>query len=66
MTLWCGTTLDDVFSDGGVTVQGPHKGVHKKNRCAVEQSPVVEHKDKDHAAGLEIAKSFILCGHHAY
>jgi archaellin len=27
---------------------------------------VVEHKDKDQAVGLEIAKSFILCGHQAY
>jgi hypothetical protein len=27
---------------------------------------VVEHKDKDQAAGLEITESFILCGHQAY
>ncbi len=27
---------------------------------------VVEYKDKDQAVGLEIAKSFILCGHQAY
>jgi hypothetical protein len=27
---------------------------------------VVEHQDKDQAAGLEVAESFILCGHHAY
>jgi hypothetical protein len=26
----------------------------------------VKHKDKDQAAGLEIAESFILCGHQAY
>jgi hypothetical protein len=25
----------------------------------------VKHKDKDQAAGLEIAESFILCGHQA-
>ncbi len=24
---------------------------------------VVEHQDKDQAAGLEVAESFILCGH---
>ncbi len=27
---------------------------------------VVEHQDKDQAAGMELAKSFILCGHQAY
>jgi hypothetical protein len=27
---------------------------------------VVEHEDKDQAAGLVIAESFILCGHQAY
>jgi hypothetical protein len=27
---------------------------------------VVEHRDKDQAAGLEIAESFILCGHQAF
>jgi hypothetical protein len=27
---------------------------------------VVEHQDKDQAAGLELAKSFILCGHQAF
>jgi hypothetical protein len=27
---------------------------------------VVEHQDKDQAAGLEVAESFILCGHHAF
>ncbi len=26
---------------------------------------MVEHRDKDQAAGLEIAESFILCGHQA-
>jgi hypothetical protein len=26
----------------------------------------VEHQDKDQAAGLELAESFILCGHQAY
>jgi hypothetical protein len=29
-------------------------------------SAVVEHKEKEQAAGLEIAESFILCGHLAY
>jgi hypothetical protein len=27
---------------------------------------VMAHTDKDQAAGLEIAESFILCGHQAY
>ncbi len=27
---------------------------------------VVEHQDKDQAAGLELAESFILCGHQAF
>ncbi len=27
---------------------------------------VVEHQDKDQAAGLEVAESFILCGHQAF
>jgi hypothetical protein len=27
---------------------------------------VVEHQDKDQAAGLEMAKLFILCGHQAF
>ncbi len=26
----------------------------------------MEHKDKDQAAGLEIAESFILSGHHSF
>jgi hypothetical protein len=29
-------------------------------------TPKVEHKDKDQAAGLQIAESFILCEHKAY
>jgi hypothetical protein len=34
---------------------------------AVEGSTaVVEHQDKDQAAGLELAESFILCGHQAF
>jgi hypothetical protein len=27
---------------------------------------VVEHQDKDQAAGLELAESFIMCGHQAF
>ncbi len=27
---------------------------------------VVEHQDKDQTAGLELAESFILCGHQAF
>ncbi len=27
---------------------------------------IVEHQDKDQAAGLELAESFILCGHQAF
>jgi hypothetical protein len=27
---------------------------------------VVKHQDKDQAAGLEVAESFILCGHQAF
>ncbi len=27
---------------------------------------MVEHHDKDQAAGLELAESFILCGHQAF
>ncbi len=27
---------------------------------------VVEHQEKDQAAGLELAESFILCGHQAF
>jgi hypothetical protein len=27
---------------------------------------VVEHQDKDQAAGLEVAESFILCSHQAF
>jgi hypothetical protein len=27
---------------------------------------VVEHQDKDQAAGLELAELFILCGHQAF
>jgi hypothetical protein len=27
---------------------------------------IVEHKDKDQVVGLEIAESFILCGHQAF
>ncbi len=31
-----------------------------------EGSTVVEHQDKDQAAGLELAESFIFCGHQAF
>jgi hypothetical protein len=31
-----------------------------------EASTIVEHQDKDQAAGLELAESFILCGHQAF
>ncbi len=31
-----------------------------------EGSTIVEHQDKDQAAGLELAESFILCGHQVF
>jgi hypothetical protein len=52
------------------TIVRLYKGMMKAN---VNQSSsyegstvVVEHQDKDQAAGLEVAESFILCGHHAF
>jgi hypothetical protein len=47
-----------------------YKGLMKKytNHMKIYEgsTAVVEHKDKDQVVGLEIAESFILCGHQAY
>ncbi len=41
--------------------------VHTNETNALEGSTaVVEHKEKQQASGLEIAESFILCGHQPY
>jgi hypothetical protein len=46
-----------------------YKGLLKRytNQMNISEgsTAMVEHKDKDQAAGLEIAGSFILCGHQA-
>jgi hypothetical protein len=39
--------------------------VNQSNTCE-GSTVVVEHQDKDHAAGLELAESFILCRHQAF
>jgi hypothetical protein len=52
------------------TIVRLYRGMMKvyKNQPDVYQgsTAVVEHQDKDQAAGLEMAESFILCGHQAF
>jgi hypothetical protein len=52
------------------TIVQLYKGLMKvyTNQSGVYEGEVavVEHRDKDQAAGLEIAESFILCGHQAF
>jgi hypothetical protein len=51
------------------TIVKLYKGMMKAyvNQTTYEGSTVVvEHQDKDQAAGLEVAESFILCGHQAF
>jgi hypothetical protein len=40
-----------------VAIQGAHESAHQPNQ---DITGVVEHKDKDKAAGLELAELFIL------
>jgi hypothetical protein len=40
--------------------------VNQTNTYEGGSTVVVEHQDKDQAAGLELAKSFILCGHQVF
>ncbi len=53
-------------SDGGAIVQGLHEGLHNQTNVLEDSMAVVEHKDNDKAAGLEIAESSILCSQQAY
>jgi hypothetical protein len=52
------------------TIVKLYKGMMKAyaNQFNTYEGPtvVVEHQDKDQAAGLELAESFILCGHQAF
>jgi hypothetical protein len=53
-------------ADGCASVQGLMK-VYTYQAYVLESSLAgVENKDKDQAAGLEIAESFILCSRQAY
>jgi hypothetical protein len=55
-----------VPADGCAGVQGFMK-VYTNQAYILESSiAVVEKKDKDQVAGLEIAESFIFCSHQAY
>ncbi len=53
-------------SDGDAIVQGLHEGLHNQTNVLEDRMAVVEHKDNDKVAGLEIAESSILCSHQAY
>jgi hypothetical protein len=46
--------------------RGMVKGYVNQTNTYEGSTVVVEHQDKDQAAGLELAKSFILCGHQAF
>jgi hypothetical protein len=52
------------------TIVKLYKGMMKAyvNQTSTYQGStvIVEHQDKDQAAGLEVAESFILCGHQAF
>jgi hypothetical protein len=52
------------------TIVQLYKGLMKvyMNQSGVYEGGVafLEHRDKDQAVGLEIAESFILCGHQAF
>jgi hypothetical protein len=50
-----GLTLDD-----SATVQRADEDLYELYEAS---TAVVEHKDKDQTAGLEIAESLIFCGH---
>ncbi len=57
-----GVRLDDLPPDHREAVQG-----HVNQSNMYEGSTVVvEHQDKDQVAGLELAESFILCGHQVF
>jgi hypothetical protein len=46
--------------------KGMMKAYVNKSSSYEGSTVVVEHQDKDQAARLEVAESFILCGHHAF
>jgi hypothetical protein len=46
--------------------RGMMKAYVNKTNTYEGSTVVVEHQDKDQAAGLELAESFILCGHQAF
>ncbi len=46
--------------------RGPMKVYVNESGVYEGASPVVEHQDKDQAAGLEMVESFILCSHQVF
>ncbi len=58
-----GLSFDGMPSDSGETTIKAHETVTESDQCIWKQYCRVEHKDKDRAAGLEIAEPLILCGH---
>ncbi len=53
-------------ADDCTPLQMAHEGLHKLMNVLEGGTAVVEHKDKDQAAGLEIAESFMLYRHQTY
>jgi hypothetical protein len=58
-TMACPQTIVKLF-------RGMMKAYVNQTNTSEGSTVVVEHQDKDQAAGLELADSFILCGHQAY
>ncbi len=53
-------------ADDCTPLQMAHEGLHKVMNVLEGGTAVVEHNDKDQAAGLEIAESFMLYRHQTY
>ncbi len=53
-------------TDDCEAIQRPDVGVTNQMDIYEGSAAVVEHKDKDQATRMEIAESFIICGHQAY
>jgi hypothetical protein len=62
-----GVRRDGLSPEDCQAVPGHDEGIREPDQHIRRvNTVVVEHQDKDQAAGLELAESFILCGHRAY
>ncbi len=61
-----GIRLHGLPPNDSSVVQRPDEGVRETVGVYEGCTAVVEHQDKDQAAGLEMADSFILCSHQAF